>query len=95
MALAGYDSYLIAENVHLLRMIQQDCKIEMYVGGLVGCKGDAYSRDDALSEKDAYDFHLWQAEQLHLAGVDFLYAGIILVPRNSCPCSHGLFEPVY
>lgn len=49
----------------------------MYVGGLVGCKGDAYTAEGALTEEDAYKFHKWTAEKFHEAGVDFLYAGIM------------------
>ena len=49
----------------------------MYVGGLMGCKGDAYTGEGALSEADAFDFHRWAADRFRDAGADFLYAGIM------------------
>jgi len=75
--LAGCDSSIIIDNVMFLRNIQQESKIEMYIGGLMGCKGDAYTGKDALSEADAWEFHAWQANLFCKAKVDFLYAGIM------------------
>lgn len=73
----GGSEQIIMDNVDLLRNIQKDSGIEMYVGGLMGCKGDAYTGEGALSEKEALEFHRWQAECFHKAGADFLYAGIM------------------
>ncbi|WP_321481000.1 homocysteine S-methyltransferase family protein [uncultured Bacteroides sp.] len=70
---------VIGDNVSLLRSIQQEAQIEMYVGGLMGCKGDAYTGEGALNEKEARDFHTWQAGLFQAANVDFLYAGIMPV----------------
>jgi len=72
-----YDEKIIADNVRFLKQIQQSSNIEMYVGGLMGCKGDAYQATDVLSIADAKRFHSWQAELLKDAGVDFLFAGIM------------------
>ncbi len=77
MEQASCQSSLIYDNVKFLRSIQQESNIEMYVGGLMGCKGDAYTGEDALSEKEAHIFHSWQANLFHMAKVDFLYAGIM------------------
>lgn len=68
---------IIMDNVRFLQDIQQESCIEMYVGGLMGCKGDAYTGEDALSEQEARTFHKWQADLFKNAGVDFLYAGIM------------------
>lgn len=70
---------IIFDNVNFLRNIQKNSGIEMYVGGLMGCKGDAYTGDGALSEKEAFQFHKWQAECFRESKVDFLYAGIMPV----------------
>ena len=51
--------------------------MEMYIGGLMGCRGDAYTGEDALSESEARAFHQWQANLFRKAKVDFLYAGIM------------------
>ena len=68
---------VIADNVAFLKNIQENCGIQMYVGGLMGCKGDAYTGEGALDEQEAYDFHRWTVEQFQKAEVDFLYAGIM------------------
>jgi homocysteine S-methyltransferase len=49
----------------------------VYVGGLMGCKGDAYDPREALVEDDAVEFHRWQVERLRAAGVDFLIASTL------------------
>jgi S-methylmethionine-dependent homocysteine/selenocysteine methylase len=46
----------------------------VYIGGLMGCKNDAYRPEEALDRKSAKDFHGWQAERLAAAGPDFLMA---------------------
>lgn len=74
---AGLNSSIISDNVTLLRSIQSTSEIEMYIGGLMGCKGDAYTGKGALSEAEARLFHQWQADLFGKAGVDFLYAGIM------------------
>ncbi len=47
------------------------------IGGLIGCKGDAYRPEEALSELEAADFHSFQIDALARAGVDFLFAATI------------------
>ncbi len=81
---------IIADNVHFLRGIQKDADLEMYVGGLMGCEGDAYTAEGALTEDEAYRFHKWTAERFLEAGTDFLYAGIM----PSLPEAAGLAEAV-
>ena len=74
---SGYSEQIILDNVNFLKNIQKDSGIEMYVGGLMGCKGDAYTGIGALDEKEALDFHRWTVEKFQKADVDFLYAGIM------------------
>lgn len=74
---AGYEASIIVDNVRVLKQLKQDSGIEMYVGGLMGCEGDAYKAEGALEEEEAERFHWWQAELFQKAGVDFLYAGIM------------------
>jgi S-methylmethionine-dependent homocysteine/selenocysteine methylase len=47
------------------------------IGGLLGCKGDAYISVDALGVDESYEFHLVQALQFKREAVDFLFAGIM------------------
>ena len=72
-----YDHSIIGDNVSLLRAIQQQSPADMHVGGLMGCKGDAYRATDALPAAEARSFHSWQADLFAEAGADFLYAGIM------------------
>lgn len=76
---AGASEKIICDNVSFLRSIQKQSGIEMYVGGLMGCKGDAYTGEGALSEEAAFRFHSWAAECFRSAKADFLYAGIMPV----------------
>lgn len=62
-----------------LRSIKEAANVDMYIGGLMGCKGDAYTGEEALNLEEAIDFHSWQAGLFKSAKVDFLYAGIMPV----------------
>ena len=77
VGISRYTERIINDNVQFLRNIQKSADVEMYVGGLVGCKGDAYTAEGALTENEAYLFHKWTVTKFYEAGVDFLYAGIM------------------
>ena len=77
IALSPWTDSIIGENVRFLRGIRDASGIEMYAGGLMGCRGDAYTAAGALDERSARDFHRWTAERFAEAGVDFLFAGIM------------------
>lgn len=74
---AGYGTSIITDNTAFLKSIQKKSRIEMYVGGLMGCRGDAYTGDGALTEAEAKSFHQWQADLFAESKADFLYAGIM------------------
>ena len=64
-----------ADNVHLLQGIRKEYggyAKKVFIGGLMGCKGDAYRADEALPTDEASEFHQQQANDLAYAGVDFL-----------------------
>lgn len=46
----------------------------VYVGGLMGCRGDAYKPHEGLTREDARRFHATQASALAAAGADYLLA---------------------
>lgn len=77
VAASRYSERIIADNVTFLRNIQKKSEFPMYIGGLMGCKGDAYTGAGALSEAEAEMFHAWTAERFCKAQIDFLYAGIM------------------
>ena len=74
---SGYSEQIIYDNVRFLKSIEVNNGIEMYIGGLMGCKGDAYTGEGCLSEQDAEEFHDWTVKRFKKAEVDFLYAGIM------------------
>jgi homocysteine S-methyltransferase len=50
---------------------------DIFIGGLIGVRGDAYKPEQALSRLEAESFHAQQLAALAEAGVDFLYAAPI------------------
>ena len=50
---------------------------KIVICGLLSCRGDAYNPSEALTSKDAHEFHSWQADRLAEAGVDFLLAATL------------------
>jgi homocysteine S-methyltransferase len=81
---AGFDKSLLFDAVSFMRDIQKRGQVlhqvptsEVFIGGLLGPKNDCYAPEQALSVDAAYDFHLWQIEQLAQAGVDCIIAQTI------------------
>jgi homocysteine S-methyltransferase len=56
----------------------------IYIGGLMGCRGDAYDPCAGLSEREAAEFHRPQARALAAAGVDFLMAATLPAYSDAC-----------
>lgn len=54
-----------------------DYSHSIFIGGIMGCKGDAYNAKEALPTEDAFSFHRLQAEQLTDGGVDFLFGATL------------------
>jgi len=74
---SGYNEKIIEDNVRFLQQIKNNTNNDMYVGGLMGCKGDAYKATEILSIEQAQEFHSWQANLFKDSHADFLYAGIM------------------
>ena len=71
---------LIADSCAFLSRIKEsygDYSPSILVGGLLGCKGDAYSGEKILDIDQAYTFHKQQTVQFQKAKSDFLFAGIM------------------
>ena len=77
VAASRYGASIIRDNVELLRAVQRRSPADVFVGGLMGCRGDAYRAADVLPIAEARSFHGWQADLFAEAGADFLYAGIM------------------
>ena len=71
------DEGVIGDNVSFLQRIKRECRAEMYAGGMIGSRGDAYTGRGALGENESRMFHRWELDQFNEAGVDFLYAALI------------------
>ena len=75
---SGYDENIILDNVRFLKEIKSKYPSQkIFVGGLMGCVGDAYKGENIFDERSSEEFHLWQANLFKEAKVDYLYAGIM------------------
>ncbi|MBE0551166.1 MAG: homocysteine S-methyltransferase family protein, partial [Ignavibacterium sp.] len=68
------DAFLFVDNI---RKSYISFSEKIFIGGLTGCKGDAYKPEEALSENESYHFHKDQMQILAEAGVDFLFASTL------------------
>jgi homocysteine S-methyltransferase len=50
---------------------------QVQIGGLIGCRGDAYRPEEALETEVARHWHTPQTEALALAGADFLFGATL------------------
>jgi homocysteine S-methyltransferase len=74
-AFAGRD--LNGDAVRFLQDIRKTFGVyasRVYIGGLMGCRGDAYKPEEALPREVASVFHEGQARALAGAGADYLMA---------------------
>ena len=63
--------------LHGLRREYGEYAGKVAICGLMSCRGDAYRPEEALSIRDAEEFHAWQADALATAGVDLLLASTL------------------
>jgi len=68
------DAFLFLDEI---RKSYEEYANKIFIGGLIGCKGDAYNPAEALSRREAFEFHSWQLNKLAEAGVDFLKASTL------------------
>lgn len=73
------DKNIMSDNADFLYDLAKQFKCHTYIGGMMGCKGDAYSGASGLSTEEAIEFHSWQAEAFKDSKIDFLLAGIMPV----------------
>lgn len=77
MTRQGMDEGLLAQNVFFLRQVLEKTGGPAWLGGMMGCFGDAYTGAGALSQEEAVRLHRWQADHLAAAGADFLYGALL------------------
>lgn len=73
LSAAGLTGDVNAAGVAFAREMAAGRK-DVFIGGLMGCRGDAYLPEQALSAAEAARFHAFQANALARAGCDFLCA---------------------
>lgn len=74
------DPKILSDSCELLSKIRDsynEYSEKIFIGGLQGCKGDAYSGQKILCKEESYIFHLRQAKLFEHEKVDFLFAGIM------------------
>ena len=74
------DKQIISDSCALLSRIKDsyhDFPQNIMIGGLVGCKGDAYCGNNPLGFDESYSFHRNQALQFQKENINFLFAGIM------------------
>ena len=74
-----YEGSIVRDNVIFLReVLASQADGEAFAGGLLGCRGDAYTGQGAIEDADeARRFHEWEVSLFADAGVDFLYAALM------------------
>jgi len=71
---------IIADSCAFLNKIKEsygEYSPSILIGGLLGCKGDAYSGEKVLGIEASYTFHQQQTVQFQKEKIDFLFAGIM------------------
>jgi S-methylmethionine-dependent homocysteine/selenocysteine methylase len=74
---SAYTEEIIRDNVLFLKELREEFSAKIYIGGMMGCKGDAYKATEILSVEEANAFHSWQARLFQKENVDYLYACIM------------------
>ncbi|MBC8063182.1 MAG: homocysteine S-methyltransferase family protein [Clostridiaceae bacterium] len=67
-------------------------KDKIFIGGILGCKDDAYKPKEALGIDEAYRFHKVQAESFRQTNVDFLFAGVLPAKSEAIGIAKAMSE---
>lgn len=89
------NSTILIENMDMLRDIRDEADrrgVTMFAGGLMGCRGDAYTGEGCLSAEEALRLHRWQAGLFAEAGADFLYAALMPTLPESLGMAQAMAE---
>jgi homocysteine S-methyltransferase len=69
-----------------------DYKKNIFIGGLVGCKNDAYNAKLALEKEEAYNFHKKHISILANQNIDFLIASTLPALSESIGIAQAMSE---
>lgn len=71
------DKQLIADYVLFLKALISRYQGNAYIGGTIGCRGDAYTGKGKLTTAQAMDFHAWQIDLLAQQTIDFIFVALM------------------
>lgn len=89
------DKNLLSDCSLFLNRIREsyhDFSKNILIGGLVGCKGDAYSGEKMMNSLESYQFHKQQAILFQKEKIDFLFAGIMPEINEAIGMANALAE---
>lgn len=93
---SGYpEKDMIRDSCALLKRIKESYgkyARKILVGGLLGCRGDAYSGEKVMDAPESYAFHKIQAAQFREEIPDFLFAGIMPEINEALGMAEALAE---
>jgi len=65
------------EFLNEIRAEYSEYKENIFIGALIGTKGDSYNVNEALKEEVAYEFHKYQCNIFKESKADFVFAGVV------------------
>jgi S-methylmethionine-dependent homocysteine/selenocysteine methylase len=77
VARSPFDCNIMCDYTDFLYEVISRYDCEAYVGGMTGCRGNAYSGGKGLSFEEAVEFHSWQIDAFRARKPDFMYAAIM------------------
>lgn len=87
MGASDFDGrHIMADYARFLRGIARECASPVYIGGMMGAKGDAYTGGGALSYDEAMAFHRWQTDAFRDSDIDFLFYAIMPSVEETRAC---------
>ncbi|MFO7753318.1 MAG: homocysteine S-methyltransferase family protein [Desulfobacteraceae bacterium] len=92
---SGIKTDVNADSVRFLQNARtrwDSVRVPVYIGGLMGCRNDAYKPGEALSAEAARTFHVWQAEKLAAAGPDYLMAATMPAVSEAAGMAEAMSE---
>ncbi len=71
------DKNMMRDYAAFLRELASKYRCETFIGGMMGCRGDAYSGSEGMNTDEAIEYHSWQMGMFDLEIIDFLFAAIM------------------
>ena len=71
------DKNVMRDYSVFLKELSTEYACETFIGGMMGCRGDAYSGSEGMSTNEAIEYHSWQMNMFDTQSIDFLFAGIM------------------